>query len=249
MAAALVVVLKKPNAIALRVGLMLVFLSLYFAFIILFGLKLQLWDGSIAGHCYNAGRISAQDAAHPYVDNIYLAITALYLFASLAASLQAARVGLQKFIRDLRDPLIPGHRSPSWVRGLNALDLWLYFASPAMFSEPSLLSQVKDGTLLPQLWHSRPDASSQVDDASVNVLTIGLIQYPVHVYMLFALRNSNESSLSGDSENQWGFGQVVAVVLVVSVLLECFRAIVRTFKVSDSVFLPSRLIHNQITFC
>lgn len=230
MAAALVVVLKKPNAIAFRVALILVFLSLYFAFIILFGLKLQSWDDSVAGHCYNAGRISAQGAAHPYVDNIYLAITSLYLFASLAASLQAVRVGLQKFIRDLRDPLVPGRRSPSWIRGLNAIDLWLFFASPALLSEPSLLSQVKDGTLLPQLWHSRPDAAAQADDASVNILTVGLIQYPVHVYTLFALRNSNESYLSGDSENQWGFGQVVALVLVASVLLECFRAIIRTLK-------------------
>ncbi|KAI1111679.1 hypothetical protein F5Y14DRAFT_303873 [Nemania sp. NC0429] len=225
MAAALVIVLRKPNAIAWRVSLIFVFLALYFAFVIIFGLQLQSWDDSIAGHCYNAGRISAADAAHPYVDNIYLAITALYLFASLAASLQVARVGMQKFIRDSRDSLAPGQRSPGWIRGLNALDLWLYFASPAMFSDPDFISQLSEGKLPSQLLHSRPDASSQADDASINILAIGLIQYPVHVYTLFALRNSNESYLSGDSENQWGFGQVVALVLVVSVVLECFRAI------------------------
>jgi hypothetical protein len=42
-----------------------------------------------------------------------------------------------------------------------------------------------------------------------SVLIIAMMQYPVHVYTVFALRIANEDRLDGDSENYWGFGQVV----------------------------------------
>lgn len=38
--------------------------------------------------------------------------------------------------------------------------------------------------------------------------------------------SSNESYLSGDSENQWGFGQIAALVLLTSVVYECIRGVV-----------------------
>ncbi|RYC58491.1 hypothetical protein CHU98_g7716 [Xylaria longipes] len=207
-AAALVIVFKKPNAIVSRVVLILVFLSLYLVFVILFGLKLQSWDDDIPGHCYRAGGISTEGAAHPYVDNIYLAITALYLFVSLGIALKAAKINLQKYIQSLQVAATPDHRSPSRT------------SSPNLFSKAGLLLLVQADIDFQQL-------SESCFDPSFLVLTVALIQYPVHVYTLFALRKSNEPYLSGDSENQWGFGQVVALVLVASVLIECFRAILK----------------------
>ncbi|KAI8944359.1 hypothetical protein F4801DRAFT_223408 [Xylaria longipes] len=207
-AAALVIVFEKPNAIVFRVVLILVFLSLYFVFVILFGLKLQSWDDSVPGHCYRAGGISTQGAAHPYVDNIYLAITALYLFVSLGIALKAAKMNLQKYIQSLQVAAAPDHRSPSRT------------SSPNLFSKAGLLLLVqadKDFQQLSEFWFDPPFL----------VLTVALIQYPVHAYTLFALRKSNEPYLSGDSENQWGFGQVIALVLVASVLTECFGAILK----------------------
>ncbi|KAK6062627.1 hypothetical protein SCUP515_13182 [Seiridium cupressi] len=46
-------------------------------------------------------------------------------------------------------------------------------------------------------------------------------------YMLYALRASNEAYLSGGSENEWGFGPVVALTLVASTCLECVRGTIR----------------------
>jgi hypothetical protein len=55
------------------------------------------------------------------------------------------------------------------------------------------------------------------------VTVFALLQYPLHLYSVIALRASNQSLLSGESENEWGFGQIVAVFLVVAILLECGR--------------------------
>ncbi|KAK2595890.1 hypothetical protein N8I77_013679 [Diaporthe amygdali] len=58
------------------------------------------------------------------------------------------------------------------------------------------------------------------------ILLLAILQCPVHGYMLFALRASNESQLSGDSENQWGFGQIVPLVLFISVATDFIQAVV-----------------------
>lgn len=39
--------------------------------------------------------------------------------------------------------------------------------------------------------------------------------------MVIAIRESNESSLTGDFENTWGFGQIVALVLFMPTFTEC----------------------------
>ncbi|KAK0641424.1 hypothetical protein B0T16DRAFT_419812 [Cercophora newfieldiana] len=56
------------------------------------------------------------------------------------------------------------------------------------------------------------------------VIMGALYQYPLHLYSTVALRVSNEGLLEGDSENSWGFGQVIALVLVVDTLIKCGTA-------------------------
>jgi hypothetical protein len=47
------------------------------------------------------------------------------------------------------------------------------------------------------------------------VLNVAALQFPLHVYSIFTLRSSNEPLLSsGGTERQWGFGQIVAMVLL-----------------------------------
>jgi hypothetical protein len=51
--------------------------------------------------------------------------------------------------------------------------------------------------------------------SSFMVLTVAAFQFPLHVYSIFALRASNEALLSsGAPEQQWGFGQIVAIILL-----------------------------------
>jgi hypothetical protein len=54
---------------------------------------------------------------------------------------------------------------------------------------------------------------SPVNDPG-KLLLFTFAQYFVHIYSVFALRASNQHLLTGDSENSWGFGQVVALVML-----------------------------------
>jgi hypothetical protein len=56
------------------------------------------------------------------------------------------------------------------------------------------------------------------------VIIPALLQYPVHLYSTVALRISNENLLGGDSENNWGFGQVFALVLVADTMIKAGTA-------------------------
>ncbi|CAG1966678.1 unnamed protein product [Fusarium graminearum] len=56
------------------------------------------------------------------------------------------------------------------------------------------------------------------------IATIALLQYPLHLTMAIIVRKRNERLLTGDSENQWGFGQIVALLLCAGTLVECFRS-------------------------
>jgi hypothetical protein len=39
------------------------------------------------------------------------------------------------------------------------------------------------------------------------VLYLAFLQFPVHVYMVAALRTANEDMLEGGDENEWDFGR------------------------------------------
>lgn len=63
-----------------------------------------------------------------------------------------------------------------------------------------------------------------LESNTFTALALAMLQCPVHGYMLFALRASNEDHLSGDSENQWGFGQIIPLVLFISVAIDGSQA-------------------------
>lgn len=53
------------------------------------------------------------------------------------------------------------------------------------------------------------------------ILSIAMLQCPLHIYSIFALRSSNEKLLDeGSSERQWGFGQIAAMVLLGNNILQ-----------------------------
>ena len=59
-----------------------------------------------------------------------------------------------------------------------------------------------------------------------SVITVGAMQFILHIYILVALRISNQSLLDNVAlEDQWGFGQVIAIVMLVATLLECAKGL------------------------
>ena len=52
-----------------------------------------------------------------------------------------------------------------------------------------------------------------------------IMQFPLHLYFVIALRASNANRLRDGSENEWNFGQIVAMVTLLPTIVECFLGI------------------------
>ncbi|KAK8872486.1 hypothetical protein PGQ11_003000 [Apiospora arundinis] len=247
-AAAVTTTFKRPDGFFFSGLLISLYSGLYLAFTILFGLKLRMWDESVSGQCYNASRISTPGSAHPYVDSIYLGFTALYLFGSLLMCRFVAPVTsttVAKGLRQLETPFFSlmlgtirrigsfNKTHQRWIakfqlsRAICAITQWRLRDAKGSPNDPAktrwlerLMEFFKDDDYGFDL------ATSDLSPygARAAVLIVALIQYPVHGYMVYALRSSNEEFLTGSSENEWGFGQIVALVLVAAMLLECLKA-------------------------
>jgi hypothetical protein len=78
-----------------------------------------------------------------------------------------------------------------------------------------------------------PTFSEDPDGKQITALLVALLQYPVHMYSVFALRAANESRLTqGNTEQDWGFGQVVAVILLGNNVVLLAEGILRTYTVA-----------------
>jgi hypothetical protein len=55
------------------------------------------------------------------------------------------------------------------------------------------------------------------------VVFYAFLQFPIHLYSLISLRMTNNLFLEDDLGSDWGFGQVVAVVMSGATLVECAK--------------------------
>jgi hypothetical protein len=122
---------------------------------------------------------------------------------------------------------------------------FVYISLTCMYLFGSLMFSV--GADLPLKWISGPGVDFLrdflLDALKANrqiVLTYALLQYPLHIYSIFALRSSNEPLLTnGTTEIEWGYAQVVNVVLLGSNLKAFLDGIVG--KVTHPLHKCSRL--------
>lgn len=120
--------------------------------------------------------------------------------------------------------------SPSVFNILSGVSI----ADIAKLSYAEKLSLNEQLTSIAQRWRHRDKSplalAPSSDKHKLIVLMLAMLQYPLHIYMIFALRAGNEHLLNGDSENYWGFGQVVALVLLASSVIQGFRAILGRYS-------------------
>ena len=58
------------------------------------------------------------------------------------------------------------------------------------------------------------------------VIIAGALQFILHFYFVIALRISNQELLNNAAlEEQWGFGQILALIMLGATLLECAKAL------------------------
>ena len=198
-----------------RALLILVFLVLYLVFAILFGIRLGQWDDEVQGRCYNSRALALADAKHPDVDQIYLGITCLYMFALLFLTLAMA------ISRCRVDPAW-GKRRSTMVSAAIAYSRGYTKYSYSVPSSGGLGAWADQLGLQSKIWYPLriPMASAQINP----ILTIAMLQLPLHLYFIIRIRITNEPLLlDGSDENQWGFGQIYALITSAALVVECVK--------------------------
>ncbi|CAH0057125.1 unnamed protein product [Clonostachys solani] len=179
------------------------FSALYLAFSVVFATKLRSWDLTESGQCYNYSLISLPNHGHPSDDIIYVGITCFWCLCVLICCGQIHSSFMSEIYQENAN-------------------------NPGTATSPITALAEKWGVR--GVWHDLLDRSLRdvvqqpsLERLAASIVVLAMLQYPVHLYMVIALRISNEGNLSGDSENTWGFGQIVALVTAFSTLMECVR--------------------------
>lgn len=178
-----------------RLSLLTVFLATYTSFTAGYNKRLQRWDDSRPGYCYNARLIAYPNDQHPGHDVFYLMLTFYYCLGALLTRIIYHWLLLRLGTHAQSQPCVT--ISFEWLRSL--LDC---------------LANLPDWPI-----------SLAIDMIAPYMVMLAMLQYPLHLYMVIALRAANEALLSGDSENEWGFGQIVALITAFSTIFECFRGV------------------------
>jgi len=179
--------------IRVRYTLIFIWMILYLTFTCLFAINLRSWSLDTAGHCYHATHIALPDSSHPYVDHIYISLTCLYIFLSLALTLRISTINLQVGGGGGNTNGAVYYCSAACAVCFNPF--WPFFLCCLACGGDDILRSA----------------------TTVGVLIVAMLQYPLHIYSLFTLRGNNEGPLTnGSEEKHWGFAQIVAVVLLVT---------------------------------
>lgn len=224
---------------------LLTFSCFYLAYCVVLGRRLANWDNNVEGQCYDTGLIAASGAPHPLTDHVYLSITCFYMFSSISLCWECGdiqnqpRAEHQENARaDGGNPSLPavfrivvsaiqiiqGPRAAFEIRARLAQASWLGRIEAVLESSRMPFRREITMWLISVFVPGDPSLVR----LKITLLTVALCQFPLHTYMIFALRHSNEHRLSGDSENAWGFGQILALVLLGSTLVQSIGIIIGT---------------------
>jgi hypothetical protein len=193
---------------------MTIWAALLVTYMSIFTSRLQKWDAEVPFHCYKTALISRPGDPHPLVDNVYIGFTFLYSMVSFFYAVTLAISTNVKFRKMLRG------KQKRAVEFLNSLP------ADNPISE-GVAAGIQGWSLAISLAEAHPVAFGGSMDIQYTILMIALLQCPLHIYSIFALRAANERYLEGGSEEaQWGFGQTVAVVLLGGNVLQIVDGVV-----------------------
>lgn len=223
------------------------FCCLYLAYITIFGIRLHSWDDD-SGVCYRTNFKTTSN--HPLDDEVYLGVTTSFFLLGMICSCRAPSDNLVRRM----DQHIPNSKHKDLMINVISMILtgtfpksWLcqQLRSQHVSAGPSLEAGRKHDptdsswtkSWIAWSWKRLSDPGSRdiQDWASNNplfVLFLTLYPCPVHGYFVFAIRSSNQSYLTGESEDQWGFGQIVPLVLLMSVISDCLGVFFRESRTS-----------------
>lgn len=203
--------------------IMIIWSGLYLGYTIAFGIRLRSWSEDIPGQCYITSGIAAPGTTNPYVDHIYISVTCLWFIASLYGALGLNGAAFNSTAYGVRITLALNRTLDRELQRLEARGI-----------DTELLTQIVPLiSLLRVTTPSTPTTpttfTEDPDGKQIAALLVALVQYPVHLYSIFVMRAINESHLvQGSSEQDWGFGQVVAVILLGNNVVMLYEGIMST---------------------
>ncbi|KAH7078018.1 hypothetical protein BKA63DRAFT_509505 [Paraphoma chrysanthemicola] len=184
----------------IRLVLISVWAVLFVAYFSIFLARLSDWDLQVPFHCYNTSKTASSGDPHPNVDYAYVIVTFFFIGATFIYAVSLA--------------LRTQFRTTSVIKKLND------FVDSRISTNPSTLSQNIMSLYFDVLTLS-PLLGGPATELQRFILSVAMLQCPLHIYSIFALRASNEKLLDeGNSERQWGFGQVAAMVLLGNNILQ-----------------------------
>jgi hypothetical protein len=202
------------------VGLYLVF---YLAFLILFDSHLREWDDKVPGRCYNTRLIGVPNALHPASDRAYLIVTGIYVYFAffLAANVRSSvPVQLEEIVHGSKK-----HQNGGFGHemALDDFTFGLFLRVFGWFLRWCLKKHQNGRFTLG--WFLRGGFMTEgylhtltffMENETRMITLITGLQFPVHLYMAIALRVSNNFDGGADGENAMGFGQILALMVVIA---------------------------------
>jgi hypothetical protein len=161
------------------------FLILYLAFVIVFGMNLKQWDENTHGSCYYTRAIATPSSSHLYVDKIYVAITCLYFLGSMLMCSLVAIFTLHPKIGQVDHVFfelfgVTQNNEKVALYGSSKLTITMKIINSLKWWIPSKLREDYKAILL---FFQKFDALSVFKTGyKTSVLIIAMMQYPVHVY-------------------------------------------------------------------
>ncbi|KAH3973040.1 hypothetical protein HBH52_147430 [Parastagonospora nodorum] len=180
--------------------LIVIWAILFITYFSVFAARLQSWDNNTPLHCYRTKNISYPGNKHPRADHAYIGVTFAYTVLSIATALWQS-TGLQKRAQATQ---------------LRLLERVVAEMPKVATSRPGemIIASLR-GEILGLQTAYGIGADLVASDTENQILSLALLQCPLHIYSIFALRASNERYLDGGvSGSDWGFGQIVAIVLL-----------------------------------
>lgn len=190
----------------------------------MFGMQLSTWDEDQSGRCYDTGEPTFLG------EYIYLSGTCIWAFGALLVCYRisiSAQFNVSSLVHQVSPTsLLPANYTTSttstpsspFTQPIAGKIFWFKLYRIIKASR-DFLGSVPFYPPLAILFHKQPEVRVWA------IILMAMIQYPLHLYMVISLRVRNEGLLGGDSENTWGFGQIVSLILCAAVMLECVKGV------------------------
>ena len=200
------------------------FCILYLVYAVLFGIALGRWDVNKLGHCYRDRGIASPGEQHPEADLVYLSITCLYMFSLLYVSSTESHKTL--VLVDMLCPICIQETYNAHIGGMALYEKKVNSAIGALFTKCISLFRILIRAKTTGLSPTTPLSTVfdlQKSFVEPALVILPLAQFLLHLYMVWAIRSANRMHLQGESEDTWGFGQVVALVQILPILKGCAK--------------------------